>query len=104
MIPKTFKLAGFDFKVEMVDSIDNGDEYGDYLDVTNTIRIAERIKVNKTWYEVSPLTQRNTFWHEFFHVLNYYWNTEFDESLAQVFANFMIEYEQTVKYDAEVYN
>lgn len=102
MIPKTFKLAGFDFNVEIVDNVSDGEEYGDYLDVTNTIQIAQRVKIDKKWYNVNGLTQENTFWHELFHVFNYYWNTEFNESLAQVFANFMIEYQQTVNYDAKV--
>lgn len=34
----------------------------------------------------------NTFWHELFHVFNFYFNTEQDEALAQTFANFMCEY------------
>ena len=38
---------------------------------------------------------RNTFYHELFHVFNYYYNNETSETLAQVFANFMAEYNQS---------
>ena len=40
---------------------------------------------------------KNTFWHELFHAFNYYWDNDEDEALAQVFANFMREFEITKK-------
>lgn len=97
-LPKTFSLAGLNFRVVNVPQVKDGEEYGRYVDVTNTIELADRVKIDEEWKEVPYHIKENTFWHEFFHIFNYYWNTEFDESLAQVFANFMVEYLQSVTY------
>ena len=97
-IPRKFRLAGLDFKVVFVDNIKNGEDYGHYLDVSNTIELANRIKTDDEWFDIPDAIKQNTFYHELFHIFNYYWNTEFDESLAQVFANFMVEFVQTAEY------
>lgn len=98
-IPTTFSLAGLNFRVKHVNDVKNGEDYGRYVDVENTIELANKVKDDDNqWVIVPEDIKYNTFWHELFHVFNYYWNTEFDESLAQVFANFMVEYEQTKTY------
>lgn len=97
-IPKTFKLAGLAFNVEFVDNLKNGDNYGEYVDVTHTIKLANKVKIDDIWIDVPIEIKWNSFWHELFHIFNYYWNTEFDESLAQTFANFMTEYLQSKRY------
>lgn len=38
---------------------------------------------------------RNTFYHELFHVFQFYYNNEFNE--AQVYANFMCEFIETTE-------
>jgi hypothetical protein len=98
IIPKNFKLAGIDFTVEIVKSIQNGAVYGEFNDALNRIQIAKSIKIEDTWYNVKPINRYQTFLHELFHVFSYYWNTEVPEDLAQVFANFMLEFKQTANY------
>lgn len=60
------------------------------------IKVARKIKSDKG-EEVSLTSEqiKNSFWHEVFHALNFYWNNETDEALAQTFANFMREFELT---------
>ena len=94
-IPDSFKIAGITFKVDKVDNIKNGSRYGEFNDCNNTIKIANRVLIDDVWTEVPELNKLNTFYHALMHAFNYYYNNECSESLAQVFANFMIEFEQT---------
>lgn len=98
LIPKQFIIAGITITVKVVDCIDNGSCYGLFNDVIGEIRIANRVKVDGVWYEVGENTKLNSFFHELFHCFNYYWNTQTPEDLAQVFANFALEYHQTATY------
>lgn len=97
-LPKSFKLAGMDFKVEIVESVNDGNDYGNYSDVTNTIKIATKLKEDGKWVSIPEKIMLNTFLHELFHVLQYYYNNEYNEAQAQVYANFIMEYLQTVTY------
>lgn len=94
-IPKTFSLAGMDFTVKIVDNVKDGADYGEYSDVENTIYIAKRIKEDNIWKNISEKIMFNTFLHELFHVFQYYYNNRYDESQAQVYANFTMELLQT---------
>ena len=40
---------------------------------------------------------RNTFYHGLFHVFQFYYNNEFNEIQAQVYANFMCEFIETTE-------
>ena len=65
----------------------------DYLNSEISIRIK---KLDHTLCDKEQVF--NSFWHEVFHAFNYLYNNEMNESLAQVFANFMREFQSTVKY------
>lgn len=97
-IPEKFKIAGIEFTVKLVKSLQNGDVYGEFNDALNCICIAKNVKISDTWYPVKIENRYQTFLHELFHVFSYYWNTEVPEDLAQVFANFMLEFKQTANY------
>lgn len=99
LIPKQFTIAGITIKVKIVDCIDNGSCYGIFNDVACEIKIANRVKVDGVWYDVQENSKINSFYHELFHAFSYYWNTETPEDLAQVFANFALEYHQTATYE-----
>lgn len=94
-ISKTFSIAGRKFNVEFVDILNGGNDYGSFNDLTGTIKIANKIKFGDELEIVPEGVIINTFWHELFHVFNYYYNNETSETLAQVFANFMAEYNQS---------
>lgn len=96
-IPSSFKLANINFKVEIVDNIKNGARYGEFNDCTSTIKIAKRALIDDEWIDIPENIMLNTYYHELFHVFNYYYNNKTPESLAQVFANFMTEYLSTKK-------
>lgn len=94
-IPKSFKTAGFDINVEFVDKTDSNC-YGTWCDVTNTISLAKNISI-KTG-ELTPTTERqikNTFFHELFHVFQFYSGKEYSETECNMFANFMLEFLET---------
>lgn len=46
---------------------------------------------------VSDEQMRNTFYHELFHAFQFYFNNEFNEAQAQVYANFMCEFIETTE-------
>lgn len=96
-IPSEFELAGIKFKVIEVSKIlddDNVTElYGEFDTNQNTISLATTIYGK----DVTSQTKLNTFYHEFAHVLQYYYNTELDESFAQSIGNLLMQYNQTKK-------
>lgn len=93
-LPIEFTVANHKFRVIQYDSLYDGDIflYGQFnyenLEIAVTIRNKEGKLLNK---EIIL----NSYYHELFHLFNYLWNTETDESLAQTFANFIREYETT---------
>ena len=95
-IPKSFKIGGQEFEVRVVDRIRDTDNYGEFSYCPPMIELATKYYDNNGIAHDLPENQiQNTFWHEMFHCFNYMWNTESDESLAQTFANFMCEYEES---------
>lgn len=94
-LPMEFTIANHKFKVIQYDSLyDEHDTflYGqfNYEDLEISVAIKN--------HEGNPLNKEiilNSYYHELFHLFNYLWNTETDESLAQTFANFIREYETT---------
>lgn len=68
-IPSKVRIANHWYKVTLCDFIDDGDIFGSHCNLTLEIKVAESF--------------------------NYYYNNKQDESLAQVFANFMREFELT---------
>ena len=101
-IPSKFKIGGQEFKIKLVDRIRDTDDYGEFSYCPSQIEIATKYYDNQGIEHVIPENQlRNTFWHEIFHAFNYMWNNGVDESLAQTFANFMCEYEDSKDYGEE---
>lgn len=94
-IPKNFKIAGFDIKVDMVDKTEDNN-YGCWNDVINTITIAKNISLNNG--ELTKLSDRqikNTFFHELFHTFQFFSGKEYSEMDCNIFANFMLEFLET---------
>lgn len=91
-LPDKFKIANQEITVVLEDSLPNNN-YGYFNDATNTIKLARTLN---TEYEGKvKLTDeqiRNSFYHELFHVFQFYLNNKFDETQAQVYANFMCEF------------
>lgn len=99
-IPRTFRVANHYYSVEFQDFVEvEGEEvYGYHSNVELKILLALKVHIedNKV-ISLTPEQVKNTFWHEVFHSFNYFWNNDEDEALAQVFANFMREFELTKK-------
>ena len=96
-IPTQFTIANHTFKVNQYDKLYMDNEEIDGCFCYEGLEIGIKIKDSKGKLLPEEII-RNSFWHETMHVFNYLWNTEVDESLAQTFANFMREFETSVKY------
>ena len=97
MIPDKFKLAGFEITVDKVEKTDDND-YGYWDDVNNTIVIAKNISMKNG--ELTSLSDRqikNTFYHELYHAFQFYSGKEYSEVECNIFANFMLEFDETKK-------
>ena len=95
IIPEKFKVAGFDVTVEFVDKTEDNN-YGYWNDVTNTITIAKNISLKNG--ELTVLSERqmlNTFYHELLHAFQFYCGKEYSEIECNIFANFMLEFNET---------
>lgn len=94
-IPKSFKIAGQEITVKIVDHLDDN-VYGQWGSANNTIYIANNVNTEydgKVW--LTEDHQLNTFFHELIHCFQYYYNNEYSEAEAQVFANFLYEFMET---------
>ena len=97
MIPDKFKLAGFEITVDKVEKTDDNN-YGYWDDVNNTIVIAKNISMKNG--ELTSLSDRqikNTFYHELYHAFQFYSGREYSEVECNIFANFMLEFDETKK-------
>lgn len=101
VIPDTFKIAGMEFVVQHPETINNGDDYGEYDDVDNAVRLAKQIGDKNDLRDIKYQTRLNTFFHELIHTFQYYYNCKYDEAQAQTFANFLVEFFQTAEYHEE---
>ena len=100
MIPDKFKLAGFEITVNKVEKTDDND-YGYWDDVNNTIVIAKNISMKNG--ELTSLSDRqikNTFYHELYHAFQFYSGREYSEVECNIFANFMLEFNETKQVKA----
>lgn len=98
-IPKSFKFAGMEFTVSIVDSLEDEDGYiyGDFDTNTCEIRIAKKCGDEP----VCEQTMINTYYHELAHALQYFYENKLDESFAQSVGNLLMQYNQTVVYGKE---
>ena len=90
MIYKTFKIANQKIQTVLLDSLPGG-EYGKFNDAKNEILIAKSVVVDDEVIELTEQQMQNTFFHEVIHAFQFYYNNEFDEAQAQVYANFICE-------------
>lgn len=96
MIPNKFRIAGGkEIQVNIVTDVNGGRDFGDFNDATNIIRIASKVKVDDVWYDQVKEDMERTYLHELFHVFQFYSGKDFDEMEAQMFSNFMYEYNKT---------
>lgn len=96
-IPSKFKIGGQEFKVEIVpillDSETDEEIYGCFNYTPPLIKLAKTV-----YGEEVPKNQMvSTFRHELIHCFQYMFEAETDERLAQVFAGFLDEYEQSAE-------
>ena len=93
-IPRKFCIGGGRVvNVKVLDDLDG--KYGDFNDAKSEIRIARTINIDNEDIVISEEDRERTFWHEFVHAMNWYYNCENDESLAQTFSNFLYEFMHT---------
>jgi hypothetical protein len=98
MIPTNFKIAGGkEIQVNIVENINDGKDFGVFNDATNIIKIANKVRVEDDWYNQTEEDMERTYLHELFHVFQFYSGKDFDEMEAQMFSNFMYEYNKTKK-------
>lgn len=95
-IPESFECAGFTIKIIVKDTVPDN-IYGCFNDATNEIHIAKYVKVNGEKVELSNDHIINTVAHEIVHVWQFYYNNEYSEAQAQVYANFICEFLRTKK-------
>lgn len=98
-VPKEFSIANCLFRVEQLEDID---DHG----LGRTYSPLCLIKIAKTWHgkEVPDDSKISTFYHELVHAIldsSGYCDLSKDEVLVQAFANLLVEYLKTVKYDLE---
>ena len=93
-IPKSFKIAGQEVNIIIEDSLPNND-YGYFCDATNEIHLAKTVKVEEEIVTLKECQMFNTFWHEIMHVFQFYFDNNYSEVQAQVYANFMCEFFNT---------
>lgn len=96
-LPDKFKIANQEITV-VIEEIFPNNNYGYFCDATNMIKLARTLKTEHDGVvTVSDEQMRNTFYHELFHAFQFYFNNEFNEAQAQVYANFMCEFIETTE-------
>ena len=95
-IPSKFKIANHEIEVKMCDH-SNDNDFGTWDDVRNVITIYKKAKMDGEVVEFTQEQILNTFYHELIHCFQFYAGLECDEQIAQVFANFIREYQTTKK-------
>lgn len=95
MIPNKFKIANQEIIVVIEDYLPDNN-YGYFCAATSTIKLARAIHTEYNGdVMLSDEQIRNTFYHELVHCFQFYLNNEYDETEAQVFANFLCEFTET---------
>ncbi len=96
MIPKSFKIAGGKvITVNIIHSFDEPGKFGDFIVATNTIELAKFVKDEDIEWALTEEDIERTFYHELFHVFQWYYDTDLSEVQAQVYSNFLYEYAKT---------
>lgn len=93
-IPSKFKMANNWITVEFVDKTENNN-YGNFNDVTATIQLARNIEVDNKTIALTEYQINNTFWHEYCHAMQFYFDNSTSEAQAQSYSNFLSEFFDT---------
>ena len=94
-IPQQFQCADHIIKVELHESL-NDNRYGAFYDAPGVIKIAKTLNVEDYGkVELTEQQMENTFWHEYFHCCQFFAGEPYSEQQAQVYANFMNEFNKT---------
>jgi hypothetical protein len=97
-VPNSFRIGNQEFKVILCDELyyENDSVYGLFSYEESTIKINIRKMCDKSLCGKEQIL--NTLWHEIFHAFNFLYDNTMSESVAQVFANFMREFDSSKKY------
>lgn len=88
-IPKEITILKHTIKVRIVDILDG--EFGKFDPVNNEIKIAQYALSNHKEVAFSEIQVLHTFWHEVFHVFQWFYEGEYNEGQSQTYAGFMLE-------------
>ena len=93
-IPTTFRLGGRGWIIVFKDSIENGEIFARWLDNKAEIQIAYKAKDDGELVDCDEYQLEHSFWHELGHIIQYYSTGTTDDTFAQTFATFIMEYNQ----------
>lgn len=89
IIPKEIIIFKHRIKVLFVRTLD--DAFGKFDPVNNEIKIAQYALSNDKEVALSETQILHTFWHEVFHVFQWFYEGEYNEGQSQTYAGFMLE-------------
>lgn len=89
IIPKEITIFKHRIKVVFVRTLD--DAFGKFDPVNNEIKIAQYALSNDEEVALSEVQILHTFWHEVFHLFQWFYEGEYNEGQSQTYAGFMLE-------------
>lgn len=91
-LPNEFTLSGNTFKVEFVEKTEDN-SYGYFCDATQCITLAKKVDTSTLGeVELTDVQIINTFFHELVHAFQFLYGSDYSETEAQVYANFLTEF------------
>lgn len=94
IIPKEITILKHKIKVTIVRTLDS--KFGLFDSVKNEIKIAQYIPSDDEEVALSPIQILHTFWHEVFHVFQWFYEGRHNEGQSQTYAGFMLEVLDTI--------
>lgn len=89
IIPKEIIIFKHRIKVIFVKTLDG--KFGLFDPVKNEIKIAQYAHSNEEEVALSEAQTLHTFWHEVFHVFQWFYEGGYNEGQSQTYAGFMLE-------------
>jgi len=89
VIPKEITILKHKIKVIHVRTLE--DKFGEFDPVKLEIKIAQYALSNDKEVALSSEQVLHTFWHEVFHVFQWFYEGEYNEGQSQTYAGFMLE-------------
>lgn len=102
VIPKEITIFKHTIKVRIVDILD--DKFGEFDPVKNEIKIAQNALSKDEVVALSEIQTLHTFWHEVFHVFQWFYEGEYNEGQSQTYAGFMLEILDDIENKITNYN